>query len=70
MSHKTKSCHNIITLSDINPSFYMWVNIDARGHKKARKSPNIAVGPEDSGKIPGSNPPGQKVSRLLSNMDL
>ena len=25
----------------------MWFNIDTRGHKKAKKSQNIAVGPED-----------------------
>ena len=25
----------------------MWFNIDTRGHKKAQKSQNIAVGPEE-----------------------
>ena len=25
----------------------MWFNIDTRGHKKAQKRQNIAVGPED-----------------------
>ena len=35
------------TWSVITPLFYMWFNIDTRGHKKAQKRQNIAVGPED-----------------------
>ena len=35
------------TWSVITPLFYMWFSIDSRGHKKAPKSQNIAVGPED-----------------------
>ena len=35
------------TWSVIIPLFYMWFNIDIRGNKKAQKSQNKAVGPED-----------------------
>ena len=35
------------TWSVITPLFYMGFNIDTRGHKKAQKRQNIAVGPED-----------------------
>ena len=35
------------TWSVITPLFYIWVNIDTRGHTKAPKSLNIAVGPQD-----------------------
>ena len=38
---------NFSIWSVITPLFYMWFNIDARGHKKAQKRQNIAVGPED-----------------------
>ena len=31
----------------------MWFNIDTKEHKKARKSQNIAVGPEDPPPDPG-----------------
>ena len=31
----------------IYPMFYIWVNIDTRGHAKAPESLNIAVGPQD-----------------------
>ena len=33
------------TWSIITPLFYMWFNIDTRGHKKARKSQNIVSSP-------------------------
>ena len=40
----------------------MWFNIDTRGHKKAQKSQNIAVGPEDPPPryLPVSKTPGHK----------
>ena len=40
----------------------MWINIDTRGHKKAQKWQNIAVGPEapPPGELPGSKTPGDK----------
>ena len=44
----------------------MGFNIDTRGHKKAQKRQNIAVGPEDPpppGELPGSKTPGDKGLR-------
>ena len=43
----------------------MWFNIDTRGHKKAKKWQNIAVGPEDPpGYLPGSKNPGDKGLKI------
>ena len=40
----------------------MGFNIDTKGHKKAQKRQNIAVGPEDASpwSLPGSKTPGDK----------
>ena len=39
------------TWSVITPLFYMWFNIDTRGHKKAQKRQNIAVGLTGTGQL-------------------
>ena len=55
-------CLTVARLSKVPPSSFR-DNIDTRGHKKARKSLNKAVGPKDppSRILPGSNTP-EKVN--------